>query len=247
MALTPLLPERLAKADPFERWMAGEDEPPVSDQSLAQGLRELRNDEATATVQAQVGAATYVDDLVQDINLPNKDDLCLKAMGLRTLSQLALVDDRTADTINHAVARHTGVEMDVRPHHAAATSLLAEREVAWEGDEAWMDALTVTDEATKAELEDLNQRARQGFDIAALGGLSAVNDPLSSLNGIGPKLEMYLYAMGIRSYAQLAQLTPDVEARFDELVGVVPGRLSRAKVVEQCLQKIQESKEGNGD
>jgi predicted flap endonuclease-1-like 5' DNA nuclease len=58
---------------------------------------------------------------------------------------------------------------------------------------------------------------------------------------------MYLYAMGIRSYAQLAKLTPEIEARFDALVGVVPGRLTRAKVVEQSLQKLQEDAEGIGE
>ena len=115
------------------------------------------------------------------------------------------------------------------------------------GDHTSPDDIDVKDEETKAELELLHQRARQEFDIMALGGLAVKTDSLKSLKGIGDKLEMYLYAMGIRSYAQLAKLTPEVEARFDALVGVIPGRLTRAKVVEQCQQKLQDEAAGNGE
>ena len=52
---------------------------------------------------------------------------------------------------------------------------------------------------------------------------------------------------GGNSSAQLAKLTPEIEARFDALVGVIPGRLTRAKVVEQCLQKLQDETEGSGE
>jgi len=125
--------------------------------------------------------------------------------------------------------------------------VIESREAAWHADTNWMDDLDVKDEETKAELESLHRRARQEFDISALGGLAVKTDSLKSLRGIGDKLEMYLYAMGIRSYAQLAKLTPEIEARFDALVGVVPGRLTRAKVVEQSLQKLKEDAEGIGE
>ena len=240
VSLAPLLPEHLVKDDPFEHWMVnGKGNPPVDGEALAQGLRELRTDPATATVQATVGPATYVDDLLNELKLPLEEDACLKAMGVRTLAQVARVDDPTATLIDETVAKHTGVEMEVQNHQATAASVIEAREAAWENDANWMDDLDVKDEETKAELESLHQRARQEFDISALGGLAVKTDSLKSLKGIGDKLEMYLYAMGIRSYAQLAKLTPEIEARFDALVGVIPGRLTRAKVVEQCLQKLK--------
>ena len=246
--VAPLLPEHLVKDDPFEHWMVnGKGDAPVADASMTQGLRELRADPATATVQAKVGPATYVDDLLNELKMPLEEDACLKAMGVRTLAQVARVDFQTATLIDETVAKHTGVEMKVQDHQATAASAIEAREAAWENDANWIDDLNIKDEETKAELESLHLRARQEFDISALGGLAVKTDSLKSLKGIGDKLEMYLYAMGIRSYAQLAKLTPEIEARFDALVGVIPGRLTRAKVVEQCLQKIQDETEGSGE
>ena len=246
--LVPLLPEHLVKDDPFEHWMVnGKGNPPVEDEALAQGLRELRTDPATATVQATVGPARYVDDLLNELELRLEEDACLKAMGVRTLAQVARVDDQTATLIDETVAKHTGVEMEVQDHQATAALVIETRESMWENDVNWMEDLEIKDEETKAELESIHQRARQEFDISALGGLAVKTDSLKSLKGIGVKLEMYLYAMGIRSYAQLANLTPEIEARFDALVGVIPGRLTRANVVEQCLQKLQEESEVDGE
>lgn len=246
--VAPLLPEHLVKEDPFEHWMVnGKGDAPVADDALAQGLRELRADPATATVQATVGPATYVDDLLKELKMPLEEDACLKAMGVRTLAQMARVDGQAAALIDDTVAKHTGVDMEIQDHQATAASVIEQREAAWENDANWMDDLDVKDEKTKAELESLHQRARQEFDISALGGLAVKTDSLKSLKGIGDKLEMYLYAMGIRSYAQLAKLTPEIEVRFDALVGVIPGRLTRAKVVEQCQQKLKDETEGNGD
>jgi len=248
VAMAALLPDSLVKDDPFEHWMVnGKGEAPVADEVLAQGLRKLRVAPATATVQATVGPATYVDDLPKELNLRLEEDACLKAMGVRTLAQVARVDGQTATLINETVAKHTGVEMEFQDHQATAAVVIESREAAWDADTNWMDDLDVKDEETKAELESLHRRARQEFDISALGGLAVKTDSLKSLRGIGDKLEMYLYAMGIRSYAQLAKLTPEIEARFDALVGVVPGRLTRAKVVEQSLQKLKEDAEGIGE
>ena len=248
VAMAALLPDSLVKDDSFEHWMVnGKGDPPVEDEALAQGLRELRTDPATDTVQATVGPATYVDDLLKELKLPLEEDACLKAMGVRTLAQVARVDDQTATLIDETVAKHTGVEMEVQDHQATAALVIETREAMWENDANWMEDLEIKDQETKAELESLHRRARQEFDISALGGLAVKTDSLKSLKGIGDKLEMYLYAMGIRSYAQLAKLTPEIEARFDALVGVVPGRLTRAKVVEQCLQKLQEDAEGIGE
>ena len=248
VAMAALLPEHLVREDPFENWMINDKgKAPVKDKVLAQGLRDLRADPATATVQTTVGPATYVDDLPNDLHVSLQEDACLKAMGVRTLAQVARVDEQTATLIDETVAKHTGVDMNVQDHQATAASVIEDREAAWDADANWMEDLDIEDEETKAELESLHQRARQEFDISALGGLAVKTDSLKSLKGIGDKLEMYLYAMGIRSYAQLAKLTPDIEARFDALVGAVPGRLTRAKVVEQCLQKLQEETEGDGE
>ena len=238
----------MVKDDPFEDWMVnGNGNPPVADEALAQGLRDLRADPVTATVQATVRPTTYVDDLHQELHLSTEEDACLKAMGVRTLAQVARIDAPTATVMDEAVAKHTGVDMDVRDHQSNAASVIEAREAAWENDANWMDELNIEDEETKAELESLHQRARQEFDISALGGLAVKTDSLKALKGIGEKLEMYLYAMGIRSYAQLAKLTPEIEARFDALVGVVPGRLTRAKVVEQSLRKLRDETDGKGE
>jgi predicted flap endonuclease-1-like 5' DNA nuclease len=238
----PLLPEHLVGDDPFENWIVNNNgKSPIDDASFIESLRNIRLDQHIKTIQERIGSADYIEDVQQHLGSSLEKDVCYKAMGIRTLAQMSRVDRTTAKLIDETVSRHSDVIMKSKKDQQIASKVIEKRSAAWENDDDWLDVLDVKDDAMKAELETLHQRARQEFDISVLGGLPTHTDSLKELKGIGSKLEMYLYAMGIRSYAQLAQLTPEIEAKFDALVGVVPGRLKRAKVVEQCLQKIKEN------
>ncbi len=242
--LPSVLMASLAEHDSFERWMAGADGSNLDvDGNFADQIRELRADPVVMEVSNLVGPAEYVEDLEALLNLDSEEDLCIKAVGLRNLVQVSTLDGHACKDIDDAVHRHANLSLGMSEHQQHAQQILDERDRAWAEDNDWMDALNVDDEATRLELERLNQRARQAFDISALGGLSQRTDSLKALKGIGDKMEMYLYAMGIRSYEQLAQLTPELEAQFDALIGVAPGRLSRAGVVNQCKEKLDTEKQ----
>ena len=128
--------------------------------------------------------------------------------------------------------------MDAGAVQQAASAKVEERQAQWAADDAsWLDDANV-DAEMKEELTALNERARSDFDLTSLGGVALSTNSLQDLKGIGPKLELYLYAMGIRSYSQLAQLTPEIERKFDAIVGLFPGRLTRADVVGQAKVKL---------
>lgn len=244
----PLLPEHLVRNDSFENWIVNnEGEPPIGDAHMIVSLRNIRSDSGLKAIQEQTGLAEYVEDLQNELGSSLEKDVCYKALGIRNLTQLSRLDRSTTKLIDDTISRHSVVLMKSKKDQVKAQKIIEKRSAVWENDNEWLDALHVEDETLKLELETLHQRAQQEFDISVLGGLPTRMDSLKDLKGIGDKLEMYLYAMGIRNYDQLAQLTPEIEAKFDALVGVVPGRLSRAKVVEQCHQKIKENETGKRD
>jgi len=237
--IVPLIPEHLVQTDPFESWITGQQgTPPTDSQMINENLKSLRNDAVVPQILDGIGHPTYPEPLVELLQIPTNDDLYLQAIGIRTVSQVSKVTSEISATIDDATQRNAGVTVNIMEYQSTAQTILDERESAWDGDENWMDSLEIEDENTKQELEELHQKARAEFDISALGGLSLHRDSLSSLKGIGPKLEMYLYAMGIRNFEQLSKLTPEIEARFDAIVGSFPGRLSRANVVEQSKAKL---------
>jgi predicted flap endonuclease-1-like 5' DNA nuclease len=59
-------------------------------------------------------------------------------------------------------------------------------------------------------------------------------DELTSLKGVGPKLEALLNQEGITRYEQLASLNDQELAALEERLGAFKGRLTRDRVVEQA-------------
>ena len=59
-------------------------------------------------------------------------------------------------------------------------------------------------------------------------------DDLTRIKGLGPKAQGTLIAMGIRSYAQLADLDPTQAAEVDARLGAFKGRIFRDRWIDQA-------------
>ena len=62
-------------------------------------------------------------------------------------------------------------------------------------------------------------------------------DDLTRISGVGPVLQEKLYRLGITTYQQIAELTPEDIARVDEVLDF-PGRVEREDWVGQARKML---------
>src|SRR4051794_32207475 len=124
--------------------------------------------------------------------------------------------------------------------------MVAERARSLEEELARLQATLAAAQARQAEVEvevalrrareELN-RKRNGAAVPALAPEGVPTDPphddLTRIKGIGRKMQERLNALGIRTLAQLAALTPEEIARVDAAIEF-PGRIERERWVEQA-------------
>ena len=122
--------------------------------------------------------------------------------------------------------------------------MLAERARSLEEELARLQATLAAAQARQAEFEAALRRAREelnrkrnGAAVPALAPEGVPTDPagddLTRIKGIGRKIQERLNALGIRTLAQLAALTPEEIARVDAAIEF-PGRVERERWVEQA-------------
>jgi predicted flap endonuclease-1-like 5' DNA nuclease len=64
-----------------------------------------------------------------------------------------------------------------------------------------------------------------------------VRDDLKLIKGIGPVLERRLHELGVKSFADLAALTPERVKEIDEAIEF-PGRIERERWIEQAKELL---------
>ncbi len=64
-------------------------------------------------------------------------------------------------------------------------------------------------------------------------------DDLQAVSGIGPVAEKTLNSLGIRTWEQLAALTPQDAIRVDEAIGSFPGRIERDQWIGQAADLVR--------
>jgi predicted flap endonuclease-1-like 5' DNA nuclease len=69
---------------------------------------------------------------------------------------------------------------------------------------------------------------------AELPGAAGPADELMKLKGVGPKLAEMLNQRGIKTFEQIAKLSPGEVEALDDSLGAFRGRLTRDRVVEQA-------------
>ena len=74
-----------------------------------------------------------------------------------------------------------------------------------------------------------------GPDFSHLGQVKAgEKDQLAKISGIGPVVEGKLNALGIFTFAQIAQLTEQDMSNIDDALQLFPGRVKREDWVQQA-------------
>src|SRR4051794_5902641 len=123
--------------------------------------------------------------------------------------------------------------------------MVAERARSLEEELARLQATLAAAQARQAEVEAALRRAREelnrkrnGATVPALAPegvpiIDPAGDDLTRIRGIGRKMQERLNALGIRTLAQLAALTPEEIARVDAAIEF-PGRVERERWVEQA-------------
>jgi len=137
----------------------------------------------------------------------------------------------------------------VRRAEDAAAKAMAEAEAIKAGDDPKTVSLRRVEEpATEVSsgmAESHAGRATNGggealpADGTVLLGDEDIDD-LTLISGVGPVLQEKLYRLGITTYRQIADLTPEDIARVDEMLDF-PGRVEREDWVGQARKMIGES------
>jgi len=89
----------------------------------------------------------------------------------------------------------------------------------------------------KSKEDDLARIAekKESIDFKTLGTASEDDkDDLKNIKGIGPFLEQKLNALGIYTYKQISNMTPELEDQVNEAIEFFPGRIKRDNWVKQA-------------
>ena len=90
---------------------------------------------------------------------------------------------------------------------------------------------------SKSKGDDLARIAekKSSIDFETLGKASEEDkDDLKTIKGIGPFLEQKLNALGIYTYKQISNMTPELEDQVNEAIEFFPGRIKRDNWVKQA-------------
>ena len=100
--------------------------------------------------------------------------------------------------------------------------------------------------------ETFTWKGKQGNQLTGVAGITrsfvaasivASKDDLQVIKGIGPFIEEKLNALGIYTYRQLANMTPELEDQVNEAIEFFPGRVKRDQWVAQAKILIGEDAE----
>ena len=74
----------------------------------------------------------------------------------------------------------------------------------------------------------------ESIDFATLG-VASLNekDDLQTIKGIGPFIVEKLYALGIYTFEQIGNLTPEIETQVNKAIEFFPGRVKRDEWAKQ--------------
>ncbi len=97
----------------------------------------------------------------------------------------------------------------------------------------------------EAQLARIAAKAEE-IDFATIGTASADDkNDLKRIKGIGPFIEEKLNALGIFTFAQLSNMTPEIEDQVNEAIEFFPGRIKRDKWANQATEFDSEEEDEN--
>ena len=145
----------------------------------------------------------------------------LNALGIYTYLQVSKMTSKLETDVNEAIEFFPGrVKRDQWVNQAKI--LLGED--------------VKLDEKALKQAEDLERISKkaESIDFATLGVASASEkDSLQTIKGIGPFIEEKLNALGIYTFEQVGNMTPEIEEQVNKAIEFFPGRVKRDQWAKQ--------------
>ena len=153
----------------------------------------------------------------------------LNALGITTYRQIANMTAKLEDEVNEAIEFFPGRVK--RDQWVAQAKILL-------GEDVKLDEKALKQ---AEELERIAQKAEK-IDFATLGVASASEkDDLKAIKGIGPFIEEKLNALGIFTFRQVGNMTPEIEEAVNVAIEFFPGRVKRDEWARQAREFADES------
>ena len=148
----------------------------------------------------------------------------LNALGITTYRQLANMTAKLETQVNEAIEFFPGRVK--RDQWVAQAKILL-------GMDAKLDEKALKQ---AEELERVAQKA-EGIDFDVLGVASASEaDDLQKIKGIGPFIAEKLFALGIYTFKQVGNMTPEIEEEVNVAIEFFPGRVKRDEWAKQAKE-----------
>ncbi|MGB0617801.1 MAG: hypothetical protein ACPGOT_07145, partial [Candidatus Poseidoniaceae archaeon] len=153
----------------------------------------------------------------------------LNALGITTYRQIANMTAKLEDEVNEAIEFFPGRVK--RDQWVAQAKILL-------GEDVKLDEKALKQ---AEELERIAQKAEK-IDFATLGVASASEkDDLKAIKGIGPFIEEKLNALGIYTFRQVGNMTPEIEEEVNVAIEFFPGRVKRDEWARQAREFADEA------
>ncbi|MEC8264617.1 MAG: hypothetical protein VX011_03700, partial [Candidatus Thermoplasmatota archaeon] len=153
----------------------------------------------------------------------------LNALGITTYRQIANMTAKLEDEVNEAIEFFPGRVK--RDQWVAQAKMLL-------GEDVKLDEKALKQ---AEELERIAEKAEK-IDFATLGVASASEkDDLKAIKGIGPFIEEKLNALGIYTFRQVGNMTPEIEEEVNVAIEFFPGRVKRDEWARQAREFTDES------
>jgi predicted flap endonuclease-1-like 5' DNA nuclease len=145
----------------------------------------------------------------------------LNALGITTYQQISNMDGKLEQQVNEAIEFFSGRVK--RDQWANQAKILL-------GEDVKLDEKALKQ---AEELERISKNS-ESIDFATLGIASASDkDVLQTIKGIGPFIEEKLYALGIFTFEQVGNMTPEIETQVNKAIEFFPGRVKRDQWAKQ--------------
>jgi predicted flap endonuclease-1-like 5' DNA nuclease/alpha-tubulin suppressor-like RCC1 family protein len=153
----------------------------------------------------------------------------LNALGIYTWLQVSKMTSALEDEVNEAIEFFPGRVK--RDQWVAQAKILL-------GEDVKLDEKALKQ---AEELERIAQKAEK-IDFATLGVASASEkDDLKAIKGIGPFIEEKLNALGIYTFRQVGNMTPEIEEEVNVAIEFFPGRVKRDEWARQAREFADEA------
>ena len=148
----------------------------------------------------------------------------LNALGITTYRQIANMDSKLETQVNEAIEFFPGRVK--RDQWANQAKILL-------GEDIKLDEKALQQ---AEELERISKKA-ESIDFATLGVATLdEKDDLQIIKGIGPFIEEKLNALGIYTFEQVGNMTPDIETQVNKAIEFFPGRVKRDEWAKQARE-----------